>query len=341
MSGKKMISLVIPCYNSEKTICDIVLDAISILNIHMEYSYEIILVNDGSKDNTWDMIKRCADEDGHVTGINLSKNFGQHNALIAAYKYVNGDIILGADDDGEHDMKDIFRLINKMESGGYDFVCASYTLQKKESRFRNIGTKINSLMAQILIDKPRDYEFTSFYCSKRFIIDQVIKCSNPYPYISGLVLQASRNLGTVELEPHPRKYGRSNYSLKKLLKLWLNGFTAFSIKPLRIADVMGVFIALFGFIYEAALIVRKILYPEIILVGYSSIMATLLFVGGILMLLLGIIGEYIGRIYININHLPQYVVKEEYHIPEKQKLKKCNVEANGDVGGRKKKESGY
>ncbi len=307
---KKKVSLVIPCYNSEKSLYEIVEQASRCLEENEEYDFEIILVNDGSKDKTWGIIKRCSNDFESVKGINLSKNFGQHNALMAAYNNVTGDIIVGIDDDGEQDPWDMFKLIEKLEKGGYDYVCASHQTVKRESVFRNAGTRINGMMAELLIDKPRDFEFNSYYCMRRYLVDEIIKNNNPYPYIMGLILQRSRNFATVELPVHRRKYGSSGYNLRKLLKLWLNGFTAFSVRPLRVASVMGVCTALFGIVFGIGLIIKKMINPEAVMMGYSSLMAIVLFVGGVIMMILGMIGEYIGRIYMNINSSPQFVIRE-------------------------------
>lgn len=308
---KQKISLVISCYNSDQHITELVKTACSVINDNGKYDYEIILVNDGSKDNTWNAIKELAVANKKILALNLSKNFGQHNALMAAYRCVSGDIIVAMDDDGEHDPTDMFTLIDKMLISNYDFVCASYSVPKKNSRFRNWGTKINNLMMQVLIEKPKDFHFSSYYATRRFVIDQIVECTNPYPYIAGLILQSTRNLGMVELSKHERKYGNSGYTLKKLLKLWLNGFTAFSIKPLRLATILGMIVALCGFIYGTSIVVNKLIHSDAVLLGYSSIMAIILLIGGIVMILLGMIGEYIGRIYMNINNVPQYVVKEK------------------------------
>lgn len=310
MDRYKKISLVIPCYNSEKSIEELVKKACTAFRENSQSDYEIILVNDGSADGTWKVIKELALASDKIIALNMSQNFGQHNALMAAYRCVSGDIVVGMDDDGEHDAADMFKLIDELLEKNFDFVCASYREEKKDSTFRNFGTKMNDLMAELLIGKPKKYNFSSYNVMRRFVVDQIIKCSNPYPYIAGLILQATKRLGMVELPKHRRKYGRSGYDLKKLLRLWLNGFTAFSVKPLRLATVLGIFMAFFGFLYGIIIIVNKLLNPNTVLIGYSSIMATLLWIGGMIMIILGMIGEYVGRIYINMNSMPQYVIRE-------------------------------
>ena len=307
---KKKLSVVIPCYYSEKSLASVVKDAVSTIEKDGRYDYEIILVNDGSQDGTWSVIKDLAASNNKIVGINLSKNFGQHPALMAAYRVVTGDIIVGVDDDGEHDPKEMFTLIDKLEEG-YDYVAVDYSdVGKKSSIFRNLGTKINELMARTLIDLPPDATFSSYYVERRFVTDEIAKCTNPFPYILGLLLQVTHNIGNVKLKKNERKYGKSGYNIRKLLSLWVNGFTAFSVKPLRMSTLLGFIVSLVGFVLGAYIIINKIIHPDV-QIGWTSIMSLILFMGGVIMLILGMIGEYLGRIYININNKPQYVVKEK------------------------------
>lgn len=303
----RKISVVIPCYNSEKMIETVVNKLIDTIKTREDYQYEIILVNDGSKDGTWNVIKGLALNSEHITAINFSQNFGQHNAMMAGYRQAVGDIIAGLDDDGENDPCEIYKLIDKLDEG-YDCVCAEYNTHI--SKARGIGTKLNNWMASQMIGKPKELTMTSYYVVKRFVIDQVIQYDHPYPYIAGLFLQASKNWGTVKLVRKERLEGASGYSLKKLIRLWLNGFTAFSVKPLRIATSLGILFAGIGFLMGAYYIIRRLFLNDIVL-GYTSIMACIIFFGGMIMIMLGIIGEYIGRIYISINNSPQYVIKEK------------------------------
>ena len=306
----KKISVVIPCYYSEKSLPIIVNDTVATIEDDGRYDYEIILINDGSKDGTWSVIKELANNNQKVIGINLSKNFGQHAALLAGYRAVTGDIILGVDDDGEHDPKEMFKLIDKLEEG-YDYVAADYTdVHKKASVFRNFGTWLNELMAKTLIELPSNVTFSSYYVERRFVTDEIAKCTNPFPYILGLLLQVTHNIGNVKLAKHERLYGTSGYNFKKLLGLWLNGFTAFSVKPLRLSTLLGFIVSFIGFLLGVYIIINKILNPNV-QVGWSSLMCMMFFMGGMTMLMLGMIGEYLGRIYININNKPQYVIKEK------------------------------
>lgn len=303
---KQKISVVIPCYKSEKMIEIVVAQILETIQKRDEYDYEIILVNDGSPDNTWQVIRGLAEKNKHIKAINFSQNFGQHSALMAAYRNVTGDIVLGLDDDGEHNPKEMFQLIDKLEEG-YDYVCAAY--ETNQSKFRSIGTWLNNFMATTLIGKPKNVDFSSYYVMKRFVIDEVIRYEQPYPYVGGLLLRATKNIGTVPLVRQKRLYGSSGYNLLKMMRLWVNGFTAFSIKPLRAATAIGMLCAVVSFIWAIVLIINRLFFVDYVS-GWVSTIVCVVFFSGMMMMMLGIIGEYIGRIYISINNAPQYVIRE-------------------------------
>lgn len=304
---REKVSVVIPCYNSSKMIATVIDGILDTISGRTEYDYEIVLVNDGSRDNTWEVLCELAGKHHIIKAVNFSGNFGQHNAMMAGYRQTTGDYILGMDDDGENDPHLMFQLIDKL-SEGYDCVVAEY-YEENSSKFRSMGTMLNNAMAETMLGKPKDITLTSYYVVKRFVIDQVIQYNNAYPYIAGLLLQATKNWGKVQVKRGDRLEGQSGYTFKKLILLWVNGFTAFSVKPLRLATCMGMLCSLFGFLWGAFLIIRK-LAGVAVESGYTSIIACLVFFFGVIMIMLGIIGEYIGRIYISINNAPQYVIKE-------------------------------
>ena len=299
----------------ENTISVVVSELVETLEGNEEYEYEIILVNDGSPDSTYEVLKQLADVNKKIKVVNFSQNYGQHAAVLAGYSYSKGNIIVGMDDDGENSPRDIFKLVNKLNEG-FDYVCAKYSVHQ-HSVGRRIGTKINEAMSRILIDKPKGIGLTSYYAVKRYVIDEICQYKNPYPYIPGLLLRTTKNIGCVEIEQKERLSGTSGYNLRKMLSLWLNGFTAFSVKPLRVATLIGFLSSVFGFLFGLFIIISKFLNSDV-LIGYSSIMASIWFIGGIILLVLGLIGEYIGRIYISINKLPQYVVKERINLEDKR-----------------------
>lgn len=302
------ISMVIPCYNSEKTIEHVVNEIMDIFK-QLSYEYEIVLINDCSKDDTWKKIQELCESHKHIIGIDFAKNAGQHAAVMAGFHKVSGDIVMSCDDDGQTPSENIPLLIEKLLNENYDVVCAKYVEFEKKRVTRRIGTKLNSWMANWLIERPAGVETCLFMAAKRYVIDEICNYVNPYPYIGGLLLRTTHNIGNVEMMQHARRAGNSGYSLRKLIRLWLNGFTAFSIKPLRVSSILGMSMAALGFIYGIIIIIRKFLTPSI-QTGWSSTMIILLIAFGIILIVLGIIGEYLGRIYMCINNTPQYVVRE-------------------------------
>lgn len=298
------ISVVIPCYKSEKIIASVVNEIITYVG---NMPYELILVCDCSPDNEWEEIIKLHKKYPAVHGILFSKNFGQHSATMAGYRQATGDLIITMDDDGQSNPAGILPMIDKIRDG-YDVVYARYP-SSKESSLRIIGSRINRKMAELLADKPKNIQTNSFFAMRRFVMDEVIRYTNSYPYIGGLVFRSTSNITEVDVEHRMRKEGKSTYTVIKLMKLWLNGFTAFSVIPLRIASILGIAFSGIGFLIGVIMIIRKLLNP-LILLGYSSIMVTIFFLGGLLLLSIGLIGEYIGRIYIGMNQAPQYVIKE-------------------------------
>lgn len=303
----QLVSFVIPCYNSARTIGKVVEEIDAAMGELKQYDHEIILVNDSSPDDTFNVIRSICAESDKVCGVNLARNFGQHAALMAGFHHVRGDIVVCLDDDGQTPAEEVGKLLVKMEEG-YDVVYARYE-HKKHSAFRNFGSKVNELMARVMLGKSKDLYISSYFAAKRFIVDEMLRYTNPYPYVIGLVLRTTKKIANADVNHREREIGTSGYTIKKLFSLWFNGFTAFSIIPLRAATVIGAFAAVLGFIYGSYTIIRKLVDPNII-IGFSSTMAAIMFIGGMQMLMLGIIGEYIGRIYISLNNSPQYVIKE-------------------------------
>ncbi len=230
-------SFVIPCYKSGLTIRNVIEDISLAMSKRQENAYEIICVNDYPHDDTFSVLKDIADDNKHLSVIQLSRNFGQHAALIAGYNEAIGELIISLDDDGQTPPKEVFKMIDKIDDE-CDVVFAKYK-KKNHTGFRNFGSKVNDKMAEILINKPKSLSISSYFVAKKYIIKEVIKYTDSYPYITGLVLRTTSFIKNVEIEHKERTVGDSNYSFKSLLKLWLNGFTAFSIKPLRVSMFLG------------------------------------------------------------------------------------------------------
>jgi undecaprenyl-phosphate 4-deoxy-4-formamido-L-arabinose transferase len=226
---------------------------------------------------------------------------------MAGLRHSAGQIVVCLDDDGQTPGDEVGKLIKKLEEG-YDVVYAEYA-HKQHAAWRNIGTVINNRMTEIMLGKPRELTITSYFAMQRFIVDEMLIYKNCYPYVEGLILRATRRIGTVPVTHRAREEGESGYTLVKLFSLWMNGFTSFSVKPLRIATYCGAFAAVLGFLYLIVILIKHFVdssIPE----GWASTMALMLLLGGIILLVLGMIGEYIGRIYMCINASPQYVERQ-------------------------------
>ena len=309
----KKISFVIPCYRSENTIGHVIAEIDGKMQEMKEYEYEVVMVNDCSPDHTLESIRKlCAERpagNGARKGVSFAKNFGQHSALMAGLRETTGDYVVCLDDDGQTPANEVDKLIGKLEEG-FDAVYAKYE-HKKHSAFRNLGSKVNELMTRVMLGKPKELFISSYFAVRRFIVQDMIRYENSYPYVIGLVLRSTKSITNVVVTHRDREEGSSGYTLKKLFGLWFNGFTAFSLKPLRIATAIGSICAAIGFLYGIYTVIKKIFINPDVPMGFSSTMAAIVFFGGMIMLMLGLIGEYIGRIYISLNNSPQYVIREK------------------------------
>lgn len=307
----KKISFVIPCYRSEHTLPHVVAEINEKMKTLEQYEHEIILINDCSPDNTMKTIRQLCQENDGIKGIDFARNFGQHSALMAGLRHAVGDYVVCLDDDGQTPADEVDRLLDKLEEG-YDAVYAKYE-HKHHSAFRNLGSKVNERMTRMMLGKPAELYVSSYFAVRRFVVEDMIRYENSYPYVIGLVLRATKNITNVVVDHRDREEGTSGYTLKKLMGLWFNGFTAFSVKPLRIATCIGGISAIVGFIYGTYTIIKRLIIPDVPM-GFSSTMAAIVFFGGMIMLMLGLIGEYIGRIYISLNNSPQYVIREKINL---------------------------
>jgi len=304
----KKISFVIPCYRSERTLPKVIAEINETMpGLASEYSYEIVLVNDCSPDNTYGTIEDLAKAQDNILGIDLAKNAGQHAALMAGLRQTTGDIIVCLDDDGQTPANEVGKLIKELVDNDQDVVYARYA-SKKHSFFRNFGSWINERMLRLLLNKPRELYMGSYFAAKRFVIDEMVRYDKSYPYLMGLALRTTKRISNVEVNHRDREIGNSGYTIGKLLTLWMNGFTAFSVTPLRLSTYMGTVFAIIGFIYGIYTIIKHFVVA-LAPMGYDSLMSALMFIGGVIMLMLGLVGEYIGRMYIGINNAPQYVIR--------------------------------
>ena len=313
-----LISFIIPCYNAEKNIRRVVDEIKAAFVGRAEYAYQIVLSCDGSPDDTFGEIRRLCQEDANIVGINLSRNFGQQAARMAGIPYAEGEYIVFLDDDGQHPAGEVFKLIKKLDEG-YDIAYAHYK-QKKHTLLQRMGSRLNAKMAHWLYGMPKSARASAFCAMKRFVAMEATAYTSPTPFTLGYFLQITRNIGTVPMEHRARFSGESGYTFFKLVRLWFHGFTSFSTVPLRISSVLGFIVSLIGFIMGAYMVIRKLIRPEIAL-GYTSTIAAILFVGGMIMLMLGLLGEYIARMFLAINNLPQYIIREKLNASASAKPK--------------------
>lgn len=306
------LSFVIPCYGSERTIGLVINEIKQTLAVRNHEDYEIVCVNDTSPDNVYDVLIRLSTIDTKIKVVNLASNVGKHNALMAGFRQVTGDTIVVLDDDGQCPVDRLWDLIDVL-SDDVDVVIAKYP-EKKESFFKKMGSKFYQMLSSFLVPRPKDVTFENFFVMKYFVMEEIIRYTGPYPAVEILVIQVTKKLRNVLMDGRERFDGGSgNFTLLKSIKLFLNGASSYSIKPLRVSTVLGFVVALLGFIYAIFIIVKKIVNPQMA-IGYASLMATILFIGGIQMLLLGVVGEYLGRMYMSINNKPQYVIENTINI---------------------------
>ncbi len=304
-----LISIVIPCYCSEKTLPAVVEEIRSEFEKRPEHDYQLILVNDGSPDDgaTYRTIRQLCAEDLKITGVELSRNFGQARARMAALPYIQGDCAVYMDDDGQHPAEGIFSLMDKLNEG-FDVVYAEF-LHKKHTLFKRATSAIFRKTLESLNVKPKGIRTSSFFAWSRFAVDALKNYHSPSPSAGSFLLTVTARFANVDIAHRSRLAGASGYTLQKMVSLALTTMTNFTLVPLRATAVVGTVIAAIGFLAGIILIIRKLINPAVAM-GYTSTMAVNLLLGGLILIVLGIIGEYIGRIYMVLSDMPQYRIRE-------------------------------
>ena len=305
-----LYSVVIPCYKSSHPIRQVVEETAAELERLNRTPYEFVLVDDFSPDggDTICELRTLADQYDFVTVVELAQNAGQHNAVMAGLNVAEGDALIAMDDDMQTHPSQLHKLFSAFDEG-YDIVYGYYP-EKKHSGFRNFGSWLNSTSFRVLIGKPKDLKTSSFWIIKKFVRDYVVQYKSQYTHLQGLFLRTSRNIKSVPVEHFDRAYGSSGYTFKKLVSLWSN-VMGFSIVPLRMARNTGIFFALLSLLGALAIVLKKIIAPTSA-VGWYSMMVAICFFSGLIMLFLGLVGEYLGRMYLGMTNNPQYVVREIY-----------------------------
>lgn len=298
------LSIVIPVYNSGASVVSLVDD---LYRLYKDHSLQVVLVNDGSEDDSGKYCDSLAARYQDVLHIELRRNFGEHNAVMCGLNHIAGDFVVIMDDDYQNPPEELLKLIQAAEE--HDVVYSRYT-EKQHHFVRNMMSKINDMFATWLMDKPRGLYLSSFKLIRREVADEIIKYHGPFPYIDGLILRATSSLGVVEVEHNKRESGQSNYTIRKLVHLWLNMFVNFSIKPMRVMVLSGMTVAAASFMFGVMVIVEKINYPETE-VGWASIMVAITMLFGVQFIFMGMIGEYLGKQYLDQNGTPQWVIRKK------------------------------
>lgn len=305
MTRPYALSVVVPVYNGARTVGALI-DALA--GISVPGGHEVVLVNDGSPDDSEAVCRALATRtDIAVSFVNLARNFGEHNAVMAGLSFARGDYVITMDDDLQNPPEEVARLLEYARVNRLDVVYTRYR-EKKHAAWRNWGSRFANWAANLVLDKPKHLYLSSFRCMSAFVVENVLKYQGPYPYIDGLIMQVTANVGSLEVRHLPRAEGRSNYTLRRLVRLWLSMFVNFSVIPLRFSALMGIVTSVLGIIWAVITTVEALTGkpPE----GWASLMVAVLLLSGLQLMLLGVVGEYLGRVFLTANRKPQYIVRD-------------------------------
>ncbi len=306
MKPRAQLSFVIPVYNGSRTIGAVVE---RILELYPDLRTEIVLVNDGSPDDSERVcreLQRVHPET--VTFVHLARNFGEHNAVLAGLNHSNGDHVAILDDDGQNPPEEVRRMYDEIRSTGQDVVFGRYRV-KHHSWLRNVGSGFNDRVANFMLNKPRGLYLSSFKVMNRFLVEEITRYTGAFPYIDGLILRTTSRLGQVDVEHRDREGARSNYPLRKLFLLWLNMFLNFSITPLRLSALLGTCTSLVSLVLMVAIVVDKLYLNPDLAVGIPTLLIIVVFFAGVQLVILGTIGEYLGRLFLDQSKCPQFVAR--------------------------------
>jgi len=307
------LSFVVPLYNTGEGLRRL-LDAFRALSL--PETWELVLVDDGSTDGTALAARRAVvDFPAEVTVVELARNFGEHAAVLEGYRHARGDFVVNLDDDLQNPPGEAVKLVRHLRASEAEVVYSRYA-DKKHHWARNVASWLANCCATFLLGKPQDLYLSSFRALRRDLVGRIVAYRGPYPYVDGLILGATNRIATLEVEHVERQGGRSGYTLRKLIRLALSLLFDFSVMPLRIASVLGVLLCVLG-----ALILAEVLLETLFVgqrqLGWGSLMGALAVFSGAQLLMLGIIGEYVGRAFLTVSGKPQSLVRK-LTIHEKQ-----------------------
>ena len=320
-----LVSIVIPCYNSEHTIGEVVDLCMEEFDKMDGYECEMILVNDFSRDGTFEAIRRAAEKYPNVTGISLAKNFGQHAAIMAGLHYVRGELVVGMDDDMQNHPSQIRQFLEK-EKEGYDVVFGVFQ-ERKFGFMKNLTGAVSRFLLWHLLERPKGIQMSSFWLARRYVIEKVKEYEGNNAFIQLLFFRTTHNMANIEIEHYEREVGQSNYTFRKGLKLFMS-FMNYSTIPLRLATVFGVLFSMAGFIAALVVLIHKLVDPSVA-VGWSSLMCAMLILFGIVFLMLGILGEYVGKLILTSSKTPQYVIRDIVNEERKTEEKTVSKDTEG------------
>lgn len=307
------VSIVVPVYRSAPILPALVDETLQAMRgLELDSRFEIVFVNDASPDNSWDAIRQLSERHPFVTGVRLRKNVGQHNALMAGLRQARGELVVLMDDDLQHPPQAIGEMIAAL-SQGFD-VCYTRYRNRQHALWKRLGSKFNDYIAGLLLNKPRNLYLSSFKAIRRPVVDEMVKYDGPYTYVDGLILGITGSITSVDINHRSRLEGTSNYTLRKLISLWMKMATSFSVGPLRLATYLGFLLSAASALMILFVVVSRLTHPDFA-PGWASLMAAILLIGGIQTFCIGLIGEYLGRTYLKINGKPQYSVAEVTNHP--------------------------
>ncbi|MBO0737607.1 MAG: glycosyltransferase family 2 protein [Alphaproteobacteria bacterium] len=299
------LSIVIPVYNGADSIAELVS---TLEELSIDGGHEIVLVNDGSPDNSLEICRELvARARVPITLVSLARNYGEHNAVMAGLRHASGAHVITMDDDLQNPPEEVRRLLAFAQRSGKEVVYTCYA-DKRHAMWRNLGSRFANRVADFVLEKPKGLYLSSFRCMSAFVVREITSYKGPFPYVDGLILQVTQDFGQLMVQHLPRAAGRSNYTMRRLLRLWTSMFVNFSVMPLRLSTITGFILSGLGAIAGAMVVAEALIYSPP--AGWASLMATVLLLSGVQLVILGIVGEYLGRLYLTANGKPQSVVKE-------------------------------
>ena len=309
MDSRPNVSIVIPVYNGQETIGPLVDKLVARLG--PSYRLEIVLINDCSGDRSEDACIALFEKHPDIVRFfSLAKNVGEHNAVMAGLNQCSGDFVVIIDDDFQNPISEVMKLLNFSLEHDYDVVYTWYR-KKRHALWRNLGSWFNDRVANVMLRKPRGLYLSSFKLLNRFLVKEIIKYDLPFSYIDGLILRTTEKIGRLQVEHGAREIGKSGYTLRKLIRLWLNMFVNFSILPLRVATLLGTIFSLIGLGIGVWTVIEKLSNPNLP-VGYAALTVIVSIFAGIQLMAVGMNGEYVGRIFLSLNRSPQYTIRRRF-----------------------------